>query len=67
MWAEQQFAKRRQKRGYIAADYRLFETAVEESPTAEEDRPLVRVKRKSEQGLCCCFNFDLFIVLYIEL
>nr|CAH0100756.1 unnamed protein product [Daphnia galeata] len=49
MWAEQQFAKRRQKRGYIAADYRLFETAVEESPTAEEDRPLVRVKRKSEQ------------------
>lgn len=48
MWAEQQYAKRRQKRGYIPDD-RLFETA-EESVTNEEDRPLVRVKRESDES-----------------
>ncbi|XP_046655685.1 neuroendocrine convertase 1-like [Daphnia pulicaria] len=48
MWAEQQYAKRRQKRGYIPDD-RLFETA-EESVTNEEDRPLVRVKRESDEN-----------------
>lgn len=44
MWAEQQFAKRRQKRGYLPV-YPPFE--MEEFNEAEDDRPLKRVKRKS--------------------
>lgn len=44
MWAEQQFAKRRQKRGYLPL-YPPFET--DEFNEAEENRPLKRVKRKS--------------------
>lgn len=43
MWAEQQFAKRRQKRGIIPP----FE--LEEIEEAEEDLPLVRVKRTNDE------------------
>ena len=46
LWAEQQFAKRRQKRGFLP-DYPPFET--EESET-EKDRSLVRVKRVSVES-----------------
>lgn len=46
MWAEQQFAKRRQKRGYLPF-YPPFETEISET---EKDRPLKRVKRKLEAG-----------------
>lgn len=42
-WAEQQFAKRRQKRDFLP-HYPPFET--EESET-EKDRPHVRIKRES--------------------
>ncbi|KAI9560352.1 hypothetical protein GHT06_014369 [Daphnia sinensis] len=47
LWAEQQFAKRRQKRGYVP-DYPPFET--EESTTSEDYRPLIRVKRESSKS-----------------
>lgn len=52
LWAEQQFAKRRQKRGFLPVypppEAEDFQT--EESET-EKDRPLVRVKRESPEGL----------------
>ncbi|XP_032794407.2 neuroendocrine convertase 1 isoform X1 [Daphnia magna] len=47
LWAEQQFAKRRQKRGYVP-DYPPFET--EESTTSQDNRPLIRVKRESSES-----------------
>lgn len=47
VWAEQQFHRIRQKRGYLPDTY---VNEIRESETEIEDRPLVRVKR----------NFSLF-------